>query len=347
MKRLNKIVLFAVFGIIQIVSCAKNGRQSTNNENSPADEVQKVDHMDAKQESASGMGNAMDISGVVYVNNAGLYAENDEGKMKWTAEASLGDKALYLGEKKEAVRTDGQKRTFFHVELNGQHYWIQEYSYEPDTVAAFISGQDVVLYKSESLAAMTDEFIPRYAIVAVYKDSLEKPDSKFIKIAAYNPELVSSWSIKDKYVKRDAVEMDEMSVSAMILAQVAMESKNDTIRTELFQNAIELGSPYSDTIAVLQSLSEIMIKEENFMKGLTVEKISEKVTAIEDINLLSIPDEDSARTVNMLKAGTSATATRKYIKQDGDSESGVEWLYIQNKQKKGWVRADSVKAQNG
>ncbi len=83
------------------------------------------------------------------------------------------------------------------------------------------------------------------------------------------------------------------------------------------------------------------------MKGLTVEKISEKVTAIEDINLLSIPDEDSARTVNMLKAGTSATATRKYIKQDGDSESGVEWLYIQNKQKKGWVRADSVKAQNG
>ena len=267
--------------------------------------------------------------------------------MKWTAEASLGDKALYLGEKKEAVRTDGQKRIFFHVELNGQRYWIQEYSYEPDTVAAFISGQDVVLYKSESLAAMTDEFIPRYAIVAVYKDSLEKPDSKFIKIAAYNPELVSSWSIKDKYVKRDAVEMDEMSVSAMILAQVAMESKNDTIRTELFQNAIELGSPYSDTIAVLQSLSEIMIKEENFMKELTVEKISEKVTAIEDINLLSIPDEDSARTVNMLKAGTSATATRKYIKQDGDSESGVEWLYIQNKQKKGWVRADSVKAQNG
>ena len=346
MKRLNKIVLFAVFGIIQIVSCAKNGRQSTNNENSPVDEVQKVDHMDAKQESASDMGNAMGISGVIYVNNAGLYTENDEGKMKWIAEASLGDKALYLGEKKEAVRTDGQKRTFFHVELNGQRYWIQEYSYEPDTIAAFISGQDVVLYKSESLAAMTDEFIPRYAIVAVYKDSLEKIDSKFIKIAAYNPELITSWSIKDKYVKRDAVETDEMSVSAMILAQVAMESKNDTIRTELFQNAIELGSPYSDTIAVLQSLSETIAKEENFMKDLTAEKISEKVTAIDDINLLSIPDEDSARMVNMLKAGASATATRKYIKRDGDSESGVEWLYIQNKQKKGWVRADSVKLQN-
>ena len=345
MKKLNKMVLFAVLGMMQIVSCAKNGGQST--ENSPSGGTQEAVQSDVKQESASGSGNTAGVSGVVYVNNAGLYTENNEGKMKWTAEAALGDKALYLGEKKEAVRTDGQKRTFFHIELNGQAYWIQEYSYEPDTVAAFISGQDVVLYKSESLAAMTDEFIPRYAIVAVYNDSLEKTNSKFIKIAAYNSELVTSWSIKDKYVKRDAVETDEMSVSAMILAQVAMESKNDTIRGELFQNAIEIGSPYSDTIAVLQSLSEIMIKEDNFMKELTTEKISEKVTAIDDINLLSIPDENDSRTVNMLKAGTAATATRKYVKQNADSENAIEWLYIQNKQKKGWVQADSVKIQNG
>ena len=345
MKKLNKMVLFAVLGMMQIVSCAKNGGQST--ENSPSGGTQETVQSDVKQESASGSENTAGVSGVIYVNNAGLYTENDEGKMKWAAEAALGDKALYLGEKKEAVRTDGQKRTFFHIELNGQAYWIQEYSYEPDTVAAFISGQDVVLYKSESLAAMTDEFIPRYAIVAVYNDSLEKADSKFIKIAAYNSELVTSWSIKDKYVKRDAVETDEMSVSAMILAQVAMESKNDTIRGELFQNAVEIGSPYSDTIAVLQSLSEIMIKEDNFMKELTTEKINEKVTAIDDINLLSIPDENASRTVNMLKAGTAATATRKYVKQNADSENAVEWLYIQNKQKKGWVQVDSVKIQNG
>jgi len=345
MKKLNKMVLFAVLGMMQIVSCAKNGGQST--ENSPSGGTQETVQSDVKQESASGSENTAGVSGVIYVNNAGLYTENDEGKMKWAAEAALGDKALYLGEKKEAVRTDGQKRTFFHIELNGQAYWIQDYSYEPDTVAAFISGQDVVLYKSESLAAMTDEFIPRYAIVAVYNDSLEKADSKFIKIAAYNSELVTSWSIKDKYVKRDAVETDDMSVSAMILAQVAMESKNDTIRGELFQNAVEIGSPYSDTIAVLQSLSEIMIKEDNFMKELTTEKINEKVTAIDDINLLSIPDENASRTVNMLKAGTAATATRKYVKQNADSENAVEWLYIQNKQKKGWVQVDSVKIQNG
>ena len=345
MKKLNKMVLFAVLGMMQIVSCAKNGGQST--ENSPSGGTQEAVLSDVKQESASGSENTAGVSGVIYVNNAGLYTENDEGKMKWAAEAALGDKALYLGEKKEAVRTDGQKRTFFHIELNGQAYWIQDYSYEPDTVAAFISGQDVVLYKSESLAAMTDEFIPRYAIVAVYNDSLEKADSKFIKIAAYNSELVTSWSIKDKYVKRDAVETDDMSVSAMILAQVAMESKNDTIRGELFQNAVEIGSPYSDTIAVLQSLSEIMIKEDNFMKELTTEKINEKVTAIDDINLLSIPDENASRTVNMLKAGTAATATRKYVKQNADSENAVEWLYIQNKQKKGWVQVDSVKIQNG
>lgn len=344
MKTVNKIVVLILISVLPVVSCAKKEGQSADN--AASNEAQAAVHADTQKGTISNSENVANVNGVIYVNNAGLYIENDEGKMKWTAEATLGDKALYLGEKKEASRTDGQKRTFFHIELNGRKYWIQEYSYEPDTVAGFISGQDVVLYKSESLAAMTDEFIPRYAIVAVYKDSLEKADSKFIKIAAYNPELITSWSIKDKYVKRDAVETDDMSVSAMILAQVAMESKNDTIRTELFQNAIELGSPYSDTIAVLQSLSEIMIKEENFMKELTTEKINEKVTAIDDINLLSIPDESSSRTVNTLKAGMSATATRKYVKQDEDSETAVEWFYIQNKQKKGWVQADLVKGHN-
>lgn len=339
MRKSDKTIIAVLACIVLAASCSKKTEPSANN--TPEAEAQTAVYEDTKNETASDAG----TTGVVYVNNAGLYTETDEGKMKWSAEASLGDKPVYLGEKKEAVRTDGQKRTFFHIELNGKTYWIQDYSYEPDTVPAFISGQDVVLYKSESLAAMTDEFIPRYAIVAVYKESLDKPDSKFVKIAAYNPEFITSWSVKGKYVKKDAVETDEMSVSAMILAQVAMESKNDTIRSELFQNAIEIGSSYGDTIAVLQSLSEVMIKEELFMKELPTEKVDEKVTAVDDVNLFSIPDAVSSRTVNMLKAGTTATATRKYVKKDETAGTEEVWLYVQHKQKKGWLPAASIKKQ--
>lgn len=332
------ILLFVFISVIS--ACSKKESQSTDIK-TPEEPRNVTDNSESPLE--NDVMPTAGSSGVIYVNKAGLYTETDDGKMKWTAEASLGDIATYLGEKKEAVRTDGQKRTFFHVTLNDKVYWVQDYSYEPDTVPAFISKQDVILYKSESLAAMTDEFIPRYTIVAVYKDSLEKTNDKFIKIAAYSPELIASWLVKEKYVKRDAVETSAESVEAMILAQVAMESKNDTIRTELFQNAIEIDSPYRDSIAFLQSLAEILIQEENFMKELSTEKINEKVTALEDINLLSIPDINAARTVNILKAGSTATASRKYLKNAESSESEEEWLYIQNKQKKGWVQATSIK----
>lgn len=341
MKRLKKIFLLLFVAAIT-ASCSKQETQHTDN--TSRGDLQSItdnNQSSAEKSTASSVG----ASGVIYVNKAGLYTETDDGKMKWVAEASLGDSADYLGEKKEADRTDGQKRTFFHVKLNGKAYWVQDYSYEPDTVPAFISGQDVILYKSESLAAMTDEYIPQYTIIAVYKDSLEKTDNKFIKIAAYSPELISSWVVKEKYIKRDAVETDRTSVEAMILAQVGMESKNDTIRTELFQNAIEIGSPYSDTIAALQSLSEIIMQEEIFMKDITSEKIHEKVTAAEDLNLFSIPDIHSARTVGILKAGSTATASRKYLKKDESSESEEEWLYVQSKQKKGWVQASLIKKQ--
>lgn len=285
---------------------------------------------------------ASEVKGVIYVNRSGLYTETGEGKMKWAAEASLGDMPFYLGEKKEAERTDGQKRVFFRVELNGKEYWVQDYSYEPNTVPAFISVKDTLLYKSESLAAVTDEIIPQYLIVAVYRDSLEDSNGKFVKIAAYSPEFISSWSVKEKYVKREAVEMGEVNVAAMILVQAAMESKNDTIRAELFQNAIETDCSYTDDILVLRELAEVIIKEENFMNTLSPEKINEKVSYREDINLLSIPSTDNGRILYTLKAGSVSIATRKVVVRNAEAETEEEWFYIQDKQKKGWVQLASI-----
>ena len=335
MKSLKKCFILSAIFMLALTSCAKKGGQGADvsvSGDSPAKTAPSSSRNASKGAS----------TGVIYANGTGLYTETDEGKMKWTAEAALGDIAVYLGEKKEAARTDGQTRSFFHIQLNDKDYWVQDYSFEPDTVPAFISTADTVLYKSESLAAMTDEIVPQYLIVAVYKKSLENANNRFLEIAAYSSEFVTTWSVKEKFVKRENVETNKTSVDAMILAQVAMESKNDTIRAELFQNAIEMGSSYSDVIADLQSLAEIMIKEENFLKNISAEKINEKVTVAEDIDLLSIPDEDNARIVNMLKADSSAVATRKYVGQNASGEER-EWLYIQSKQKKGWVQADFIK----
>lgn len=335
-----KKILYLCFGVVIIlVSCTKNEApekgidEAANSENSLKTEENKP---------AGTFAAAGGASGIIYVHKAALYTENADGKMKWAAEASLGDIAIYLGEKKEAQRTDGQKRSFFHIDLKGTEYWIQDYCYEPNTVSAFVKMQDTVLYKSDSLTAATDEILPQFFFVAVYTDSMPTGNEKFVKIATYCPDLAVSWVVKDKYVKKESLDLAEANVQAMLLAQVAMESRNDTIRAELFQNAIEMDSDYKDAIADLQNLTEIIIKEEEFLKTISSEKIEEKVVVKNDVDLLSIPVLGDSRLLSTLKANTSAIAYKKVSMTDAEDNT-VEWYYIQNKQKKGWVRSSDLK----
>ena len=329
----RKFVLLLCVSLFAFASCAKEDATSKS-------EPAKSEAMDSMEKDTPKESMAeLNEDGVIYVHRAGLYTETDEGKMKWAAEASLGDVAIYLGEKKEAQRTDGQKRVFFHISLKDKEYWIQDYCYEPNTVTGFISAEDTVLYKSDSLTAVTDEIIPQYFIVAVYKESLNSSNQKFVKIAAYCPELVTSWIVKEKYVKRDAVEFDKTNTDAMLLAQVAMETQSETSRAELFQNAIEMNSRYSDDIAILQNLAQVMDAEAAFLKKLEAEKTDKKFTAKEDIDLLSIPSsEGEPRVLASVKADTILHASKKVVIVDGDG-SQTEWYYVQNKQKKGWVQA--------
>lgn len=335
----KKFVLLLCVSFFAFASCTKEDVTSKSESENP----ESMDSMekDSPKESMA----EVNEDGVIYVHRAGLYTETNDGKMKWTAEASLGDVAIYLGEKKEAQRTDGQKREFFHISLKDKEYWIQDYCYEPNTIAGFISAADTVLYKSDSLTAVTDEIIPQYFIVAVYKDSLNSSNQKFVKIAAYCPELVTSWIVKEKYAKRDTVEFQKENVAAMVLAQIAMETQSETSRAELFQNAIEMDSRYSDDIAILQNLAQVLDAEAAFLKKLVTEKIDKKFTAKEDIDLLSIPSsEGEPRVLASVKADTILHASKKVVfvnivGGNDDSSPQTEWYYVQNKQKKGWVQA--------
>ena len=277
------------------------------------------------------------VTGVIYANKAALYVEDEQGKMKWSAEAVLGDIAAYLGEKKEAVRTDGQKRTFYHINLNEKEYWIQDYCYEPNTFPAFIARPDTVLYKSENTLGVTDEIIPQFFVVAVYNDKTFQGDGLFVRIAAYCPELASS-IVKNKFVKRDNIETDGQDVRAMMIAQVATEVRNDIIRAELFKNAAAFTDNYADEIEEIRTLTETVIEEENYLKTLTIVKVSKTVTLSNDADLLSVPKTDSyyARTVASLKNGTSAAALQKTTLTD-DEGNEIDWYYIKNKQQKGWT----------
>ena len=131
----------------------------------------------------------------------------------------------------------------------------------------------------------------------------------------------------------------------MVLAQIAMETQSETSRAELFQNAIEMDSRYSDDIAILQNLAQVLDAEAAFLKKLVTEKIDKKFTAKEDIDLLSIPSSESEpRVLASVKADTILYASKKVVfvnivGGNDDSSPQTEWYYVQNKQKKGWVQA--------
>lgn len=332
---LKKIAVLFVCGVFMFSACNKNESAVSTNASSetetegtemPAPETPEV---------------KTDVTGFVYATEASLFTETDDGKMKWAKTVVLGDVADYLGEKKEATRTDGPKRDFFHVNFKGDEYWIQDYCFEPNTVPAFIAKPDTLIYKTDSLTGVTDEVIPKYLVVAVYKDSLEDKGNKFVKIAAYSSDLYYSWIVKEKFVKRENIETGENNVNAMILAQIASESKNDTVRGELFQNAIEMNSSYSDDIAGIQQLTETKIKEDKYIATLSPEKIEEAVVLAADTELLSIPSISDARVLETVKEGAKAVAYKKVTVENADGT--VNWYYIESKQQRGWLQAASLK----
>ena len=99
-----------------------------------------------------------------------------------------------------------------------------------------------------------------------------------------------------------------------------------------------MDSRYSDDIAILQNLAQVLDAEAAFLKKLVTEKIDKKFTAKEDIDLLSIPSsEGEPRVLASVKADTILHASKKVVIADGDA-SQTEWYYVQNKQKKGWIQ---------
>lgn len=324
----------SIFAILVVCLCFAS---CSKKEEKPADVTENTEVSNEIQAPAEQKNNDLPhVTGVIYVNGAALYTENEDGKMKWVASASIGDIAEYLRESKKAKRTDGQERNFFHISLKEKEYWIQDYCYEPNTVPAFVKTDETVLYKSDSLTAATDEIIPKYFIIAIYNEGLDET-SKFLKFATYCPELSNMWIVKEKFIKRDAVEIGENNVQAMLLANVATESRNDTIRAELFQNAIEMNSEYSEDIAALQQLTETIIKEENTLKSLNIEKIEQKVTVNDEVNLQSIPGDIEPRFLATIKAGEVMIAYKKTTISEDSKD--VDWYYVQKKQKKGWIQA--------
>jgi len=176
----------------------------------------------------------------VILTEASLMELKADGKMNWKANLNAGDTVIWKDEKKDAPRAyDGQVRTFYRVEMDGD-YWVQDYAIAGPAKPAVITADETILYTKPditSVARRGNITVPKYALVAVSDKFVES--NQFVMINA-RLEGTSDPSINELYVKTDNISMDVNDIGAVKLARIASLTKNAAARKELLKNAMTL-----------------------------------------------------------------------------------------------------------
>jgi len=187
----------------------------------------------------------------IILTEASLMELKEDGKMYWKANLNAADTVIWKNEQKDAPRSfDGQVRTFYRVEMDGD-YWVQDYAIAGPAKPAVITTDETILYTKPDITAVAKRgniTVPKYALVAVLDKFVES--NQFVMISA-RLEGAGDPSISELYVKAENVSMNNDDVGAVKLARIASVTKNASARKELLKNAMKLaeGSKSFNSIA--------------------------------------------------------------------------------------------------
>lgn len=296
-------------------------------------------------------------SGVVLLNGTGLYTEQDDGKMKYSASANAGETLeLVLTQKegdkqksvdtKSAVRTDGQTRDFIHVLKDKKDLWIQTALFAPNAKPVVIISNDAVMYKNADISGVLGNTYPQYLVAAAGESK-----NGFVRIYAYIEGVISANSA-ERYVKEDCISYNIDDVKAMQLLTAARTTKNDTAKKELLKNALALNSSFNDMIqneyetAFPDETNEENMTSENESGQSGEESVESNATITSDdgslVNVREAPDVNAA-VVKQLATGTSVYYEK--ISDATDEINGVsDYWYQITYPVEGWVFGEFIKS---
>jgi hypothetical protein len=158
------------------------------------------------------------------------------------------DPAILVPEKKTAVRlSDNEERQFYHIRAEGQDYWIQDLFLAVDAIPGIIFADNTFLYTEPDISAISSNALklPLYALVGVHMAE-STPD--FICVSAYVTDF-SSTVVDKQFIKRDTVTSDSLDLRVFRLYRVAEASSNETVKRELLNDAMSLGSSFNYLIS--------------------------------------------------------------------------------------------------
>ncbi|MDR2898609.1 MAG: hypothetical protein LBU99_07300 [Spirochaetaceae bacterium] len=226
------------------------------------------------EEVPDGSSSGVEVTAVVLYDTAAKWKENEQDQMSFSKSSEVGELVsvfmlpnpanpeVLIPEKKEAVRlSDNEKREFYHIKEEGQDYWIQDLFLGVDAVPGIISGDTAFLYTKPDVGAISSKALklPQFSFAAVHTAE-STPD--FVCISAYVTEFANK-SVEKQYIKRDMVTADTLDLRVFRLYQVAENSKNDTVKRELLNDARSLGSSFNYLVVeALNKLNPVAVSDD-------------------------------------------------------------------------------------
>ncbi len=304
-KRHSGRIAVLLFVSVIVVSCS--GKQGEKVENSAAVVAAEV--------------KPVTVSSVILYDTAAKWNEDAQGNMAFSESSSSGDVVeacmipdpaspdAFIAEEKKAIRlTDKLEREFYHIQVEGKDYWIQDLFLAVDAIPGVISSDNAILYTKPnaltiSASALT---LPQYSIVGVHP---KESTSDFLCVSAYVPEF-SSTVVNKQFIKRDMATTDSRDLQVLRLYNVAKVNKNEIVKRELLNDAMSVGGNFN--YLIVEALDELSSSEIMLFTVAPYTNDGNFITADEEngtINIRNKPGVNGSEILFTVSAGIEIVVT--------------------------------------
>lgn len=327
---MKKIILYLILcsGIALFMSCEKKEAVDPALETGQAKE--------AKTESVQ--------KGICPIQGLSTYKlkEGSENEfVKNNRYLEYGETVTMFEDEVEGSTGDLKMRFLKILDKNEDEMWVNQRYIIPGGQVGVIVQDDVLLYDEAKLTKYTSSMLPKGQLVGVYPEK----DGQFTKLSGWNDSL---YGFAQMFVKSDTVSTNEDDITAVILMDRAMNEKNDIVKEQVLNTALELNSPaFGNEIRLLLREMEDASDGDAASSGKTTEEVTERPereteafimdgTIISDnVRVRDYPYENGTEVLTTLQTNQDIVIIEKTVSVytiDGDT---APWFKINDPE--GWV----------
>lgn len=263
---------------------------------------------------------------MVILNGLGLYTENG-GNLALKETLVIGDR-LSLLNRTQKFKVDKTEREYIKVKSpSGTEGWVRSPYALSRVSLAVVKGDSSIVYSQPRDVSITSKTVSKMTIVAVFQDG---STPQFAKVNCYDVAQNIWYTEADNvFVPREDLSFADTDLSAVIMYDTALATKNKAIRTNLFK-VIEKKYSNSVFFAEIQAAlsPETAAKPTNPATGFYVVNDN-------NVNVRNSPDEVNGSVVGSLNKGAEVEVVEVTGQSYTIGSLTGPWYHV--KSPEGWV----------